>query len=191
MADEGQTTFQDDAERAIGELRGALRRVSPGTADRMARETLAARRIVGAGAGREGLMIRAFCMRLMHLGLDAHVAGDMATPAIGPGDLLIASVGPGHLATVEALLRRARQAQARTLVVTAVPGGPAAALADVAIVLPGQTMADDLAAKASLLPMGTLFEWLALVFFDLVALDLRARTGQTAEQVRARHTNVE
>jgi 6-phospho-3-hexuloisomerase len=52
-------------------------------------------------------------------------------------------------------------------------------------------MADDLAGGASLLPMGTLFEWLELVFFDLVALDVRERTGQSAEQIRARHTNLE
>lgn len=183
MADERMTAFQQDADLAIGELRAALGRIAPETADRMAREALAARRIVCAGAGREGLMVRAFAMRLMHLGLDAHVAGDMATPRVGPGDPLIG--------TLEALLARARQAQARTLVMTAAPDGPAAALADVVIVLPGQTMADDLGAGAGPLPMGTLFEWLALVFFDLVALDLRTRTGQSAEQIRARHTNME
>jgi 6-phospho-3-hexuloisomerase len=191
MAGRDGEQFHETADLAIGELRDALRRVDPATADSMAREALAARRIVCAGAGREGLMIRALAMRLMHLGLDAHVAGDMSTPPVGPGDVLIASVGPGRLATLEALLRRARDAGARTLVVTAAPGGPAARLADVVVHLPAQTMADDLAAGASLLPMGTLFEWLELVFFDLVALDLRERTGQSAEQIRARHTNLE
>jgi len=185
------TTFSEQAELAIEELRAALRRVKPEMAERLTAEALAARRIVCAGAGREGLMIRAFCMRLMHLGLDAHVAGDMTTPPVGPGDLLIASVGPGALATLEALLGRARAAGARTLVVTAVPDGAAASRADVVIVLPAQTMADDRAADASLLPMGTLFEWLELVFFDLVALAIRERTGQSAEQIRARHTNLE
>jgi D-arabinose 5-phosphate isomerase GutQ len=42
-----------------------------------------------------------------------------------------------------------------------------------------------------MLPMGTLFEWLALAFCDLLALRLRERTGQTLEQIRARHTNLE
>jgi 6-phospho-3-hexuloisomerase len=191
MGEAGMASFTTHADRAIDELRAALGRVAPETAERLTDEALAARRIVCAGAGREGLMIRALCMRLMHLGLDAHVAGDMTTPPVGPGDLLIASVGPGALATLEALLGRARAAGARTLVVTAVPDGAAASGADAVVVLPAQTMADDRAAGAGLLPMGTLFEWLELVVFDLVALAIQARTGQSAEEIRARHTNLE
>jgi len=52
-------------------------------------------------------------------------------------------------------------------------------------------MADDTGAAASMLPMGTLFEWLELAFFDLLALRLGERTNQTVEQIRARHTNLE
>jgi 6-phospho-3-hexuloisomerase len=52
-------------------------------------------------------------------------------------------------------------------------------------------MADDRGADASMLPMGTLFEWLELAVFDLLILRLQERTGQTREQIRARHTNVE
>ena len=48
------------------------------------------------GLGREGLMMRAFSMRLFHLGLRATPVGDMALPAVGAGDLLVASAGPGH-----------------------------------------------------------------------------------------------
>src|SRR3712207_7632788 len=44
------------------------------------------------------------CMRLMHLGLDAHMVADMTTPPVGPGDLFIASVGPGELAVALAFL---------------------------------------------------------------------------------------
>jgi 6-phospho-3-hexuloisomerase len=179
------------AERASGDLAVALSGVAPGEMDRMADEILAARRIVGAGMGREGLMVRALCMRLMHLGFDAHVAFDMTTPPVGPGDLLIVSSGPGQSGTWTALMNRAGGDGARTLVVTAQPDGPVPQAADAMIVLPAQTMADDTETQASMLPMGTLFEWLELAFFDLLALRLQERTGQTREQVRARHTNVE
>jgi 6-phospho-3-hexuloisomerase len=40
------------------------------------------------GLGREGLMMRAFSMRLFHLGLRATPVGDMSLPAVGEGDLL-------------------------------------------------------------------------------------------------------
>lgn len=183
--------WSDWTTRASAELRDALAGISPATIDQMADEVLAAGRILCAGAGREGLMLRALCMRLMHLGLNAHMVGDMTTPPAGPGDLLIVSVGPGNSPVAEALMGRARGAGARTLAVTAQPDGPTPRAADAIILLPAQTMADDTGGPASMLPMGTLFEWLELAFFDLLALRLRERTGQTLDQVRERHTNIE
>ena len=179
--------------RASDELAGALAGVSPDEIERMTEEIVAAGRILCSGAGREGLMVRALCMRLMHLGRDAHMVGDMTTPPVGPGDLLIVSAGPGHSAVQEALMDRARDAGARTLVVTAQADGATPRAADVVILLPAQTMADDTGtgASVSMLPMGTLFEWLELVFFDLLAIRLRERTGETLDQIRERHTNVE
>src|SRR3712207_1866444 len=131
------------------------------------------------------------CMRLMHLGLDAHMVADMATPPVGPGDLFIASAGPGELAVASAFLGVAARAGARTLVVTAQPSGPTSRQADTIIHLPAQTMADDLGSGTSILPMGTAFEIAQLLFFDLVAILLRDKTGQTPEEMRARHTNLE
>jgi 6-phospho-3-hexuloisomerase len=77
------------------------------------------------------------------------------------------------------------------MVVTAQPAGAVPQRADVIIHLPAQTMADDLGAAAGLLPMGSLYEAAQLVFFDLVSILLRERTGQAPEQMRARHTNLE
>ena len=101
------------------------------------------------------------------------------------------SAGPGSFSTVLALLGVAREAGARTMVFTAQPAGPASQSADVVIHLPAQTMADDRAASAGLLPMGSLYEAAQLIFFDLVTILLRKRTGQTPDQMRARHTNLE
>ena len=189
--DEVADDFQCLARQAIDELRAVLTEVPLEASERLIAEVTGARRIVCAAAGREGLMLRAFCMRLMHLGFDVHMEGDVTAPPIGPGDLFLAVVGPGKLATLEALLRLAREAGARTLVVTAQPGGPVPRMADVVVHLPAQTMADDQGTGGSVLPMGTLFEIAELVFFDLVCVVLRERTGQTTAQVRARHFNLE
>ena len=72
------------ARRALNELNVVFADIAPDAADRLAAEILGAGRIVCYGLGREGLMIRAFCMRLMHLGLEAYMAGDVTTPPIGP-----------------------------------------------------------------------------------------------------------
>ncbi|KAJ7557059.1 hypothetical protein O6H91_05G110300 [Diphasiastrum complanatum] len=105
--------------------------------------------IVLYGVGREGLMMKALCMRLFHLGLKSHFFGDMTTPAIGPGDLFVASAGPGSFHTVNALLQVARDAGARVMVITAQKQGSAAKLAHAVAVVPAQTMADDMRHSAS------------------------------------------
>ena len=51
--------------------------------------------------------------------------------------------------------------------------------------------ADDRGTGTSLLPMGSLYEAAQLIFFDLVSILLRERSGQTPEEMRARHTNLE
>jgi 6-phospho-3-hexuloisomerase len=175
---------------ALDEIRGVLDAGADREAERLCDELLAARRIGTYGVGREGLMMRALCMRLMHLGLDAHVVGDMTTPHLGEGDLLVVSAGPGTFSTVNALLGVARAAGARTAAVTAQPDGPAPRSADTVIHLRAQTMADD-RGGASVLPMGSLYEAAMLVFFDIVSILLRERTGQTMDGMRGRHTNLE
>jgi 6-phospho-3-hexuloisomerase len=92
------------------------------------------------------------------------------------------------------LIGVARAAGARISVITAQPEGATSKLADVLVVLPAQTMADDRAignAPKSLLPMGSLFELSQLLFFEFVVLALRDRLGETAESMRVRHTNLE
>lgn len=175
---------------AVDEVRAVLEAGAAPEADRLCNELQMAHRIACYGVGREGLMMRALCMRLMHLGLDAHMVGDMTTPAVGPGDLLLVSAGPGSFSTVKALLGVARAAGARTAAVTAQPDGDVPRAADTTIHLRAQTMADD-KGGASVLPMGSLYEAAMLIFFDVVSIVLRQRSGQTMDGMRSRHTNLE
>ena len=149
-------------------------------------------RIACHGVGREGLMMKALAMRLYHLGLDAHVVGDMTTPPVGAGDVLFVSAGPGTFSTIDALRRVAQAAGAKVLCITAEPGGSVPRGADHVVHLPAQTMAADQGAAAtSILPMGSLYEVMMLLFFELLVLDLRARLGISPEAMRANHTNLE
>lgn len=179
------------ADAALAELAAALRGVDPAATERAAAAIAGARRVVLAGCGREGLMMRALAQRLFHLGLDVGVQGDVTCPPVGPGDLFFASSGPGRLATMAALMGVARGAGARVLLLTAEPEGPDAALADDLLVIPAQTMARDSGPAVSVLPMGSLFEGAMFLLFELMLLDLRDRLVVSPEAMRARHTNLE
>ncbi len=183
--------WRETARAASAELAAALERIDAAAGARLADAIVAAKRVALFGLGREGLMMRALAMRLFHLGLPAHVVGDMTTPPVGEGDLLIVSVGPGALVTAEALVGIARAAGARTACVTAQPQGPAPRACDLVWTLPAQTMADDRGGAVSVLPMGSLFEGVEFLAFELLVLELRERLGETSETMRARHTNLE
>jgi 6-phospho-3-hexuloisomerase len=186
------TDLQDLATRAAAEIRDAVAAVDPAALDGLVEDLAAARRVVCHGVGREGLMMRALAMRLYHLGLDAHVVGDMACPPVGPGDLLLVSAGPGAFSTVSALIGVARAAGARIACVTAQPQGAAPQAADRVFLIPAQTMANDRGTAAtSVLPMGSLYEGAQYLAFELLVLALRDRLKVAPDAMRARHTNLE
>lgn len=177
--------------QAAAELAHAAAATDPGELAALSTALTMAKRIVTYGCGREGLMLRALTMRLYHLGLDAHVMGDMACPPVGPGDLLLTSCGPGSLSTVAALIAQAKTAGAITACITAQPMGPDPIACDLILTIPAQTMANDQTATAALLPMGSVFEGAQYLIFEILVLHLSRVLHQSPAQLRARHTNLE
>lgn len=186
-----RSEFLTRSDAILAELRDSLAHVDAEAFRDLASALLAARRVALHGLGREGLQMKGLAMRLFHLGLDAHVVGEMTTPAIGKGDLLFVSSGPGDVGSIGSLIAIAKAAGAKIAVVTAVTGSATLRSADHALVLPAQTMADDLTRRSSQLPMGSLFEVAMMLTFELLALHLRDLKGETPETMRERHTNLE
>lgn len=184
-------SLKELSRRALSELDTVMAGLPEDAAAPLIDAIADARHVVVYSAGREGLAIRGFAMRLFHMGVAVHVVGDMTTPRIGADDLLIVSSGPGDLATAETLVDIAAGAGARTAIVTAQPDGKTARKVDIRLVIPAQTMADDHGDTVSVLPMGSLFELAETLLFDLIILKLRDRLGETAHTMRARHTNME
>ncbi|WFP60622.1 MULTISPECIES: 6-phospho-3-hexuloisomerase [unclassified Mesorhizobium] len=177
---------------ALDELAAVVRRIDDDRVDAACAMLADAGKIVVYGCGREALQVKGFAMRLYHLGLPVSVVGDMTTPPLGEGDIFLASSGPGETTTVLTLMRVARDAGAKVLLLTAEPAGSAAKLADFTLLVPAQTMASDHgAARTSVLPMGSLFEGALFLLFEVMVLKLKALTGATPEAMRARHTNLE
>lgn len=181
----------DGARRALDELGTCLKGIDEASLAELVERIATSRRIVLYACGREGLMMRALCMRLFHLGLDAHMAFDMSTPPVGPGDLLLVSAGPGHITTVDALLGVARKAGAATACFTAEAGSEVTRSSDFTLIIPAQTMASDQAAPTSFLPMGSLYEGAQFLLYEILVIMLKERLGETSESMRGRHTNLE
>lgn len=177
--------------KMVGELEAVFTAIKDEDTQALTQAILDASRLFCYGVGREGLVMRSFCMRLMHLGLDAHVVGDMTAPPIGEKDLLLISAGPGFFHTVSALVDVAKANQAKVALMTANLDSPLRPRADVVVHIPGQTMAENVAAEASIQPMGSLYEQAMWLYFDYVVLKLAERTGQSFDDLAQRHTNLE
>lgn len=152
------------------------------------------------GAGRSGLVARAFAIRLMHLGFDVRVIGETITPALHEGDLLIGVSGSGETSLVVSAARIAKEIGAKITVVTSYPKSTLAKLADHTVALPGRV--EVAATKSyidrqiageyeSLTPLGTMFEATALVFLDGVVAGLMNRLGKKEKDLSARHATIE
>jgi 6-phospho-3-hexuloisomerase len=113
------TTANDFDVRTLGtragqDLEAVFSKFEPSQLEILSQELLAAKRIVCYGVGREGLMMGAIAMRLMHAGFKSYVVGEMVTPPVGAGDIFFTSAGPGHFPIIETLLRVAgKRAAAR------------------------------------------------------------------------------
>ena len=66
--------------RAVAELGQVGERLDEAEIEALMAAIIRAKRVFCIGAGREGLSTRAFAMRLMHLGKDAHWIWDDTTP---------------------------------------------------------------------------------------------------------------
>ena len=150
-----------------------------------------AKRIILIGAGREGLSTRAFTMRLMHMGLDAHWIWDDTTPSIGVGDLLIATSGCGEIGHIHYVVEKAKKQGAGIALVTGDPYKKTAQLADLILFVPASVYLGSADVVSSVQPMGNLFEQALLITFDMIVMALRDKKGITPGDMEKMHRNLE
>jgi len=156
--------------------------------------------VLVVGAGRSGLVARAFAMRLMHLGFRTYVVGETVTPGIGVNDVLLAISGSGTTGIVVAAAEAAKRVGAKVIAVTSYPDSPLAKLADHVVVIPGRTKTSEetdyfsrqiLGMHEPLAPLGTLFEVATMVFLDSIIAELMHRLGKTEKEMKTRHAVIE
>ena len=183
--------LQNDMQAALSELGKVAERIDPLQVETACQMIAEAGRIMLYGCGREGLQIQGFAMRLHHLGKLVCMQGDMAAPPMKSGDLFIVSASPGSLSTVTALIGQAKAGGATVLFLTAQAQTKTAKVADHTVLVHAQTMADEQEKDASTLPMGSLYEGALFILFEAIILKLIVDLDETAESIRARHTNME
>ena len=173
-------------ETILREINAVMRRVRAEEADELCRLVRTSESVFVTGEGRSGLIARCFAMRLMHLGLSAHVVGGTTTPACQKGDLLVAISGSGRTELTHAVAELAVEADVRVAVLTAHRDSPLASRADLVLEIPARR--ED----AESVQYGrSLFEQCALLALDGIAVELQAQLNLSGKDMSARHANLE
>lgn len=179
-------------EAILADLSRTLRQVDPTRLEHLQAAILGADRIFIAGKGRTGLQMKAFAMRLMHLGLTVHVLDDVTTPSIAAADLLLIGSASGRTAS---LLRHVDTAQAIGASIAIVTGNlesPIAAAAQTRVHIPASNFkAGANSGEDSVMVMGSLFEHCLGLLCDLLIIRLKHALQVDESAMNARHANLE
>ena len=153
------------------------------------------------GAGRSGLVAKAFAMRLMHLGLRVYVVGETTTPAVLPQDIVIAISGSGETRTIADLGKLAKDIGSTLISITSKKDSTLGRISDISVIIPSKNKNDPDEAGylerhmrgdyKNMPPLGTSFEITSLVFLDSVVGELIMLTGASEAELKSRHTNIE
>jgi 6-phospho-3-hexuloisomerase len=167
---------------------------------------LNAQRIYIAGAGRSGIIARAFALRLLHLGFDVYVVGETITPALQPADTLVVFSGSGETHTMATFCNTVKGLGGSVCLITSSPDSTMSRIADCVVNLGDltgyyrgdvpsfeerQVTGQYRSVAAAFAPLGTMFETLALVFSDAVISALMEAKKEGAGELKGRLTNVE
>jgi 6-phospho-3-hexuloisomerase len=135
------------------------------------------------GAGRSGIIGRAFAMRLVQAGLRAYVIGESVTPIVRRGDAVIILSRSGESYSSMQTANIVRREGSELVVITTRPTSKLAHAASILITidLPEDTE------RSRLAPLGTLFESASLRLTDALIASLLVARGENEESMRARH----
>jgi len=175
----------------IHELERSAQQIKTSDLDEIVHAIQTAHHIFLAGAGRSGLAIRAFGNRLLHLGYQISIVGEISSPHSASGDLLILCSGSGETDSLKSLAKKAKTAGLQLALLTTKAHSTIAQWADILVCLPGKSKSEQNTTMGFSQPMGSEFEQLAFLTFDGIVMDLMDVTGETSESMLARHADFE
>jgi len=157
------------------------------------------KRLFVMGAGRSGLVVKGFAMRLMHLGFNVYVVGETVTPAVETDDLLIVISGSGETKSINEMSALAKAKGTRLVAVTSNSDSTLGTISDAIVVVKGRTKASGMdfmerqvvGSHISFAPLGTMFEISTMVFLDGIIAALMEITKKSEEDLKKKHATLE
>jgi 6-phospho 3-hexuloisomerase len=144
-------------------------------------------RIFVYGAGRSGLVAKAFAIRLVHLGFQTFVIGETITAPVQKGDLVVIISGSGETIPAVMTAEIARNLDANVVSITAKRRSEIAKYADVTLYI--SASCDEIERK-KFAPLGTLFEASVWILLDGIIADLLDSQKESEDVMRSRNATL-
>lgn len=139
------------------------------------------RKVFVYGSGRSGLVGQLLAVRLVQLGIDVHLVGEMTTPIISRNDLTVLISNTGETASVVNTANIAGRIGSYVVCFTSDARSKLAHASDMVVLLKSGCIDPRYA------PLGTVFEDSALMFFDSFVADLMDKLETDEAEMKSRH----
>lgn len=181
-------TFHESSAYIARKITDILSEVDENVISQIINEFFDAHRIFVYGAGRSGLVARAFAIRLVHLGFQTFVIGETIGAPVKKDDLVFIVTGSGETIPAVMTAEIADKIGAKLVVVTSRADSRIVKFADISIILCADCKETE---RKHLAPLGTLFEASAWLLLDAIVAGLMTQTGETEKSMQARHATLE
>lgn len=181
----------------LNKIKEVTDKISPEKFDAFVNLIIKSPRIYIIGAGRSGLVAKAFGMRLVHLKKKVFIVGETITPAMRRGDMLIAVSGSGKTSWAVETAKASKALGGKVATITWNLGSELAKLADIVVQIKSEAIPRKISGYTTreLMgvpppPLGSLFEISTLIFFESCVLELMTRLGIKEKEMKKIHANL-
>lgn len=185
------TNYSQTADLVLDELRTALGRVDTEQVERLITLVEQADQVFFVGVGRVMLSLEAIAKRWAHLGIPAHIVGEITEPAITDRDLLIVGSGSGTTLFPAAIAQKAHSIGAKVAHIGSNPASPLRDISECMVRIPVRTknyLDDEMDSRQ---PMTSLFEQSLLLLGDVIAMMMIEKKGLELRELWRYHANLE
>ena len=174
------------------EVKMSLKNISAKKSNCFVEHIIKSKRIFVTGAGRSGYVAEGFAMRLMQSGFKAYHIGDATTPSISKDDLLIAISGSGKTDTTNIYIKKAKQENAKTILITNKKNTKEKEkLKNIDLIIEINAKDKHTQNNKSIQPLASLFEQSSLLYLDAIIVLLMEKKHIKEKNIKKKHSNLE
>jgi len=183
-----EKTFRKSIEYIQSKIEYILKKVPEQDINKIKKLFFRSNRIFVYGAGRSGLVAKAFAIRLIHLGYQTFVIGETVSAPVTKGDLVVIVSGSGETIPAVMTAEIAHKLGANVVSITGKKNSEIAKYADITLFISATCNEKE---REKYAPLGTLFEASVWILLDGIIADLLESKKESEEDMRKRHATLE